>query len=68
MITALEEMNSHPKCGPELAKASMRLSKALDVADIRVIINMAERTSAEVYASSILFTVILCFEKMFFVH
>lgn len=66
MITALEEFNSHQKCGPELAKASMKLSKALGVADIRVIINMAERTGDEVYASSILFTVIPCFEKMLF--
>lgn len=48
MITALEELNSHPKCGPELAKASMRLSKILGVADIRVIIDMAERTGDEV--------------------
>lgn len=58
MITALEKLDTHRNSQQELVKASIRLSKVLGEADIRVIVDMAERTGDETCVSSTLFLVI----------
>lgn len=52
MINALEKSDNSPNCQHELMKASEKLSKALNEADIRLLgENISNKSSAEMYVS-----------------
>lgn len=50
MISALEKSEDHPTCLQDLAKASEKLGRILNEADIRLLMeNMSQKNSAEMY-------------------
>lgn len=54
MIAALEKPENLPNCQHELTKASEKLSKVLNEADIRLLMeNMSQKNRAEVYVFTV---------------
>lgn len=54
MITALEKPENLPNCRHELTKASEKLSKVLNEADIRLLMeNMSQKNCTEMYVFTV---------------
>lgn len=56
MINALEKSENHPNCLRELMKASEKLSKVLNEADIRLLMeNLSHKNGAQMYVFQVTF-------------